>query len=314
MRVVLYNYLCFEEDKSRILRSYSKSLNEYYSNRVRGFFIFAEREIETQIKDYAINGAELGFGDEISEVELKGMEESFTDWSVKKIHNEGFDVVAQWGQYYRKYFGSLSEYLRGNEVMRKFQDLFNDLGADVEYLMIKLPSVVIADGDRNSLADILAGLLKIVIEDVTKRLTNFSIPFIVIQLFINVVVEEFGKIRNLLESREGANARDNAVFEKFRKNVAHFQFNIAFAGQANVLCQYAQNLKVIKQHALQQEQRLIDKMNLGKGNSTYDLAHQKYEKDYLIKSGELGIYFVLAISQLVETLNSLALADENIMG
>ena len=57
------------------------------------------------------------------------------------------------------------------------------------------------------------------------------------------------------------NENNTEIMDKFSKNVNYFQFNIAFAAQANVLRQFARNLKIIKQNAHQQEVRLVDKLN-----------------------------------------------------
>ena len=59
---------------------------------------------------------------------------------------------------------------------------------------------------------------------------------------------------------------------------------------------------------------MIDKLNQSKQNTPeYDLAHQKFIKDYINRSGSMGIHFVLTVNNFIKVLVSLTLFGGNLM-
>ena len=291
LRSILYNYLCFVENKEPILINYQKNQTDYYTNRLRGFFIVAEKEILNQFKDYSIKSEDIG------EIELSSMYDRFADYFVKKISNEGFCVAYEYSRLNSQVYNEVISHFQESVIHSEFQKLFEDLKLEIKFLLDRVSNICQKNEDIIQVQTILLQLLQTIVEQMTKRIGEVSIPFTIIQFFMSTTIKECLEIKKIF--------KDQLVIKKFDQLILNFQVSVTWISQQIILDRFVEFTKNLKSNCLIMEREVAKKQTQGKGSSTWNACTQKYEKYTQLKLNILGINFVILSLQFLDIVKSL---------
>ena len=196
-RMILYNYLCFEADRTTTLKTFYRNLGDQYVTKLRKLFYGLDKQnSKLADKEYEID---LG-DDEVVVVRPNSLVEDsigvITQMSGQKKEFSVFlKFVSIKDQLIEKFLTDLSQ----KNFYAEIENLIIMLRSDIQFVVNKLSSIF----DQKTIKLLQSNfvtLLRTIFEDVSRRLSGLGAPYILHRVVFEKFAQGFATIKTITDS------------------------------------------------------------------------------------------------------------------